>query len=121
MHVLFALWLACSSSTTEPPAEPAAASLELPGDFGSLPVPTEGAEMTKHEGKELVLTYPGGEVRPLVESYVSALDGAGWAVEQPQSGGRFVRVQAHKDDQTLEFFVVAQPDRAEVHMEFVGG
>jgi hypothetical protein len=30
-----------------------------------------------------------------------------------------VRIEAHKDARSLEFFMVAQPERAEVHMEFV--
>jgi len=120
MTVLFALWLACSSSSPPSGDAPAAGSaLELPGDFEHIPVPTAGAEVTKHEGQELVLNYPGGTVRELVESYVSALHDKGWALEDPQNGGRFVRVEAHKDGRTLEFFVVAQPERAEVHMELL--
>jgi hypothetical protein len=119
MTLLFPLWLACSSPSAPvvPEGAPAGQTLELPGDFEHLPVPTQGAELTSHEGQELVLNYPGGEVRPLVEAYVNALDKDGWALEAPQDGGRFVRVEAHKGSRTLEFFVVAQPERAEVHME----
>ena len=118
MPVLIALWLACSASApTDAPVT--ATSLELPGAYTGLSIPTDGAEVTKHDEEGLVLNYPGGTVRPLVEAYASALNTDGWSVEDPQDGGRFVRVLAHKGDQSLEVYVVAQPQRAEVHLEFV--
>lgn len=122
LHVLLMALLACGGTTApSTPDAPAASgpTIELPDPYEQLAVPTDGAEIQKQEGDEIVLNYPGRTMADLLGAYKTRLESDGWTLETPQNGGRFVRVQASKGKQKLEYFVVKQPERTEVHMELV--
>jgi hypothetical protein len=118
VHLALLALLACSTGTPDSPT-PQAPSIDLPGSYEHLKIPTSGAVVHTYEGDEMVLHYPGAKTADVLKSYIDMLHDDSWQIDEPQNGGRFVRVQANKGEKHLEFFVVRQPERTEVHLEWV--
>ena len=113
MHtLLLVLLLACGSSG---PAAPP--SLELPGPYTGMALPTAGATVKSHDGADLVLSYPNSDSREALATWAGALNADGWKVSDPEAGPGFVRLVANRGKGSLEVFVVKRAAGVEIHLE----